>query len=78
MGVRSGLIFDKVRFRATKFHKATYETIMGTKVFYVEEDEEFTLKMSKDEMWKNGDKAKNLNVLITNINQFKFNWYWSD
>lgn len=78
IGVRSGIIFDKVSFQATKLHEASYDTIMGTKIFFVEKNEEFTLKMSKNEMWKIGDKAKNLEKLITNFNQFKFAWYWKE
>jgi hypothetical protein len=76
--VRSGIIFNKVRFRATKNHQAIYGTLMGDKVFLVSKGEEFVLKMSKNEMWEKGDKARNFGGLITNFNQFKFNWYWAD
>lgn len=78
IGVRSGIIFDNVCFRATKQHEAIFGTLMGDKVFWVAKNEEFTLKMSKDEMWERGDRAKSLAALITNFNQHKFSWEWDD
>jgi hypothetical protein len=34
--------------------------------------------MFKNGMWEKGDKARNFGCLITNFNQFQFNWYWAD
>jgi hypothetical protein len=78
IGVRPGIIFDKVRFRATKKHQAIYSTLMGDKVFWVSKGEEFVLKMSKNDMWEKGDRARNFSCLITSFNQHKFSWYWGE
>lgn len=76
IGVRRGLIWDKVRFKANKKHTATFFTMMGDKTYYVEEDQEFTIRMPKDDMWEVGNKTKKLSTLITNFNSHKFYWYW--
>lgn len=76
IGVRRGIFWDKVRFRASKEHTATFFTMMGDRTYYVEENEEFTLRMSKDDMWEIGDKTKQLHKLITSLNSYKFSWYW--
>lgn len=77
VGVRRGWIYDKVRFRANKLHEATFGTLIGDKTFYMEEGDEVTLRMSKDDMWEVGEKAKSLAHLITPHNQTKFYWDWS-
>lgn len=76
VGVRNGLIWDKVRFKATKTHKAEFSTMLGDKVFYVEEGQEFCVRRPKSEMWEKGDKASCFTALITSLNQHQFNWYW--
>ncbi len=75
--IRHGIFFDKVQFQATKRHEAYLDTFIGEKVFYMNEDECITLRMSKDDFWEVGDKAKSLSVLITSNNQTKFSWDWA-
>jgi hypothetical protein len=78
VGVRQGIFFDKVRFRATKYHDVTFGTLMGDKTFFMEKGNEITLRMSKNDMWKVDDKANGLESLLKMNNQYKFPWFWTE
>jgi hypothetical protein len=75
--VRHGIFWDKVQFVATKHHEAYFETLIGEKVFWVNKGDCVTLRMSKDDFWEVGDRARSLSALITCHNQTKFPWDWA-
>lgn len=77
IAVRRGIFRDKVRFVATKRHEAAFGTLLGDKIFVLDEGEEFTLFRPTSEMWEPGDRAKKFHHLITTLNQHKFCWYWA-
>ena len=77
ISVRRGWFYHKVRFKANKLHEYHIGTFIGDKTFYMNDGDEVTLQMSKDDMWEIGDKVKSLGSLVTVSNQTKFYWDWS-
>ena len=76
IGVRSGFIWDKVRFRAMEKSEEIVGHLLGTKRFWINKNQSVTVRMSKNEMWEVGDKVDDLSKLLTINNQLKFNWDW--
>lgn len=75
-GVRSGLFFDKVRFQANCYHECVFGSMLGDKVFYLNQGDAITIRRSKDDMYQVGQLIDHLGSLITMSNQTKFPWFW--
>lgn len=74
--VKHCLLWDRVLFRATCYEEVICDTFLGKKVFWMEEGECVSLKMSKKHMFEKGDYYEWLGSILTTNNQLNFSWDW--
>ena len=74
--IRQGLLWDKVRFRATEYHEVQLSSLAGDKLFYLNQGDEVVLRQPKSRMWETGDRVEHLGALVDSSTQLSFPWIW--
>lgn len=75
LAIEKKWFFYYIKFYATKYEEVVCETMLGDKMFYVEEGEVIELRMNKNNILIPGDEIP-ISSLITEKNQHQFKWEW--
>ena len=75
MGVRSGFFRDRVKLRAIENCHVIYDSLLGWREFYMNEEETISLWVNRDMFLSKGDIVA-FEAVCTPCNAFQFSWVW--